>query len=478
MMRRFAPIAFVLCLAFPGSTLADDPPTADAAGHWQGQVEIPGQPLGVNIHLEAADDGWRGTIDIPAQGARNIPLGGVAVEGSAVRFAIAGVPGNPTFEGTVAGDGVTGTFSQGGATFPFTLERSAAAPEPLKRPQTPTPPFPYTVEEVTFGHGDVTLAGTLTLPKGDGPFPGAVLVSGSGPQDRDETLFDHKPFLVIADHLTRAGIAVLRYDDRGIGESGGDFATATSADFADDALAAVHFLADRAETDPTGVGIIGHSEGGLVGPMAAASEAGGDRVAFVVMMAGLGVSGAEILPAQTAAIAKANGANPMAATAQAAALSRAIEVVVGSASVEEARATLWQQAEEQIQAMRPADAPQGLNEQERAAIQAQIDGITTPWSVFFLKFDPATALEKVKVPVLAINGSLDTQVLPEQHLPVIENVLTEAGNEQVTVKTFEGLNHLFQNAESGSPMEYAEIEETLAPEVLETITEWILALRR
>ena len=275
----------------------------DLSGHWEGEIKAPGADLQVMVDLEQADGGWIGTIDIPAQGAKGLKLQDIEVEGSAARFTISGVPGEPTFDGTLAGDELTGKFKQGPAALDFRLGREAV--ERPRRPQEPTEPFPYDVEEVTYSNGDVTLAATITTPKGPGPFPGAVLITGSGAQDRDETLLGHKPFLVLADHLTRNGIAVLRADDRGVGGSTGDPMVATSEDYATDALASLEFLRSRSNVAKARVGLIGHSEGGMIAPMVASRS---DAPAFAVLLAGTGVSGAEILSLQQRLILKANGA--------------------------------------------------------------------------------------------------------------------------------------------------------------------------
>ena len=263
-----------------------------ATGHWEGHIEIPGQPLAVKVDLAIDDTDWNGTIDIPAQGAKGLPLSEIHVaeagEGMRVTFSIRGVPGNPTFDGTLQDGVINGTFSQGGVTFGFRLSREIVS-DPV-RPQEPKPPFPYQIEEVEFQNGDINLAGTLTVPQGDGPFPVVLLISGSGLQDRDETVFEHKPFWVLADHLSRAGIAVLRVDDPGIGKSAPHPEPPTTADFATDVEAGVTFLKrdDRIGT----VGLIGHSEGGIIAAIVASRR---DDISFVVLMAGPGVPGAELL---------------------------------------------------------------------------------------------------------------------------------------------------------------------------------------
>ena len=312
------------------------------------------------------------------------------------------------------------------------------------------------------GARQVILAGTLTLPEGPGPFPGAVLVTGSGPQDRDETLFGHKPFLVLSDHLTRAGIAVLRYDDRGVGRSTGDFSVATSEDFTSDALAAVAFL--KARKGVGGVGIVGHSEGGIVGPLAAVRS---DAVAFVVMLAGPGIPGCEIIQLQSELINRAEGAPEEVIRLNKDTQARLFAIVDGEPDPRAALPLLRSALERASAAL-----PQGGSTPQ--AIEAQIAQINSPWFRFFLTYDPRPTLEAVTVPVLALNGSLDLQVPAEVNLHEVGAALAKGQNPDATTRLLPGLNHLFQQAETGSPSEYARIPETMNPVALEAVSSWIL----
>jgi len=444
------------------SPLALSPAGADEriTGHWEGEIETPGQALAVKVDLAVAEGVWSGTIDIPAQGARGLALAGIAVSGESVEFAIADIPGEPTFKGVLAGGEITGDFSQGPASFPFRLGREVVPPP--ARPQAPAPPFPYREEEVTYRNGDVTLAGTLTLPEGDGPFPAAVLITGSGAQNRDEELFGHRPFLVLADHLTRQGIAVLRSDDRGVGGSSGNVSQSTSADFAGDVLAAVELLRAQPAIDRDAVGVVGHSEGGLVGPLAASRS---DAVAFVVMLAGPGVPGSEILPLQLARIVAAAGAGEAAVERQVEIQRELIAAVVAGAEDERLREIARRLIEIQ-------SVGQLAGEQLERVVEQSLAGLTTPWFRHFLAYDPRPVLAQVEVPVLALWGSLDLQVDPDQNRPAVEQALAE--NPDVVTRVLPGLNHLFQHATSGGPDEYAQIEETFAPEALVAVAEFIL----
>lgn len=440
-------------------------------GIWEGMLNAGAVKLRLVFHVEADDEGQlRGTMDSPDQGAAGIPASTVSVEGGTLTFAMVAL--GAQYQGALSADGASleGTFTQAGARLPLTLTRVEAATEP-ERPQHPQPPFPYRVEEVTVTNAaaGVTLAGTLTLPPGTGPFPAAVLVSGSGPQDRDESLMGHKPFLVLADHLTRNGIAVLRYDDRGVGASSGTFATATSEDFAADALAAVALLDSR--PDIGAVGIVGHSEGGLVGPMAAARS---DAVDFVVMLAGPGLTGEEIVLLQSELISRADGVPDAVAAANLETQSRLFAQVRAEPDPDVAEPRLRAILEEAVAAL-PEEVRQGMGEEANpAALEAQVRQVNSPWFRFFLGYDPRPALEKVRVPVLALNGALDLQVPAEVNLAEVAAALQRGGNPDATTRVLPGLNHLFQRAETGSPSEYARITETMNRAALDAVSTWII----
>ncbi len=465
--RRLAALSVVLLLALAGPPAGAAP--ADFAGHWEGTIALPGTELGLLIDLALRDGAWSGTADIPMQGAKGLALAGVRAVGDSLVFALAGVPGDPTFRG-VRGDGqVTGTFTQGGQSFPFRLGREAiAAP---RRPQEPKPPFPYRAEEVGYDNGPIHLAATLTLPAGTGPFPAAVLITGSGAQDRDEALFGHKPFLVLADYLTRAGIAVLRADDRGIGGSTGKARNSTTSDFADDALAGVRLLGTRADIDPARIGLIGHSEGGIVGPLAAARAPG--EVAFVVMIAGTGVPLDEVVLRQTELIGRAGGAAEAAVAAELASAKLIMDLVKGGADSVAVRAAVLEQIHAQIAAL-PDSARAAAGSPEVLADSA-LRGMLNPWFRYAVGLDPRVALRQVRCPVLALNGTLDLQVDPGQNLPEIAKALAEGGNRDVTVRRLDGLNHVLQRAKTGHPDEYAAIEETMNEAGLAAIRDWVLA---
>jgi len=460
-------------LGSPAGAFSQNAPPP-AVGTWAGKLDAGGGiQLRLVFHITADEGGaLKGTMDSPDQGQNGLPLSAATVQGDSVRFELA--PG-VAFVGAFAADhqSIDGQWLQAGRRFPLRVER-AEAEAPPARPQEPKPPFPYRSVDVTFPNPDapgVTLAGTLTLPEGEGPFPAAVLVTGSGPQNRDEELLGHKPFLVISDYLTRHGIAVLRYDDRGVAKSTGDYAASTSLDNASDALAAVAFARARPEIAPDKVGIIGHSEGGLVGPMAAAESS---DVAFVVMLAGPGLTGREILHLQSALIAKAGGASEAAVEANDKIQNMMFDMVESEPDPEVAAPKLLGAMKDAVAKLPPELRGGAEADTSDAALKAQVAQVNSPWMRFFLTYDPRPTLEKVKVPVLALDGEKDLQVPPKEDLAEIAAALKKGGNKDYTTKLLPGLNHLFQHATTGAPAEYAQIEETFSPEALELVSSWIL----
>ena len=468
-----------LTLVKEGSVPAVEPTEAQRpiVGSWLGTLDAGGgTQIRMVFNIEpTADGGFVGTMDSPDQGANGIPVSEITFAAGHLTLISAMASGR--YEGDLSSDGTTleGMWMQGGLEIPLTMERMEGGIEPPSRPQEPERPFPYDEEEVRYPNpeGEHELAGTLTLPRSAGPHPAVVLVSGSGPQDRDGTVMQHRPFLVLSDHLTRQGIAVLRFDDRGIGESGGEFGTATTVDFTSDALAGVAFLKNRPDIDATWIGIVGHSEGGVVAPMAAAKSS---DVAFIVMMAGTGVTGEEIMLEQAALIARASGASEE-DIRENAELQRALFAIVKEvADPREAAPRLIEVMERQLAQMTEEEraAAEVTDETLDLVVQTQVRQVNSPWFRFFLTYDPVQALQQVTVPVLAINGELDLQVPPSQSLPAIERALQEGGNSDVMVAELPGLNHLFQTCTTGSPSEYTGIEETISPTALTMMSDWIL----
>jgi fermentation-respiration switch protein FrsA (DUF1100 family) len=432
---------------------------SDIDGTWMGSRDTGTIKLRVVFNIVNTEDGLVATLDSPDQGVKGLPVTTVTRDGSSLKMEVKKIGG--VFEGKLAADksSIDGTWTQGGGSLPLVLKPVKDHAElERKHPQNPTKPYPYRDEDVSYDNKvqNVTMAATLTIPPGKGPFPGVVLITGSGPQDRDESLLGHKPFLVLSDYLTRHGIAVLRADDRGTGKSTGDFATATTADFATDTEAGIAYLKTRPEIDPHKIGLIGHSEGGVIAPMVAARNS---SVAFIVMMAGTGVRGDDLLVAQVQAIDESSGKTHEEAV-KAGTRQREILTLI---ETEKDPAVLDTKLKEKM----TGDVPE-------AQIGAVIKTLTSPWFLYFMTYDPATALRKVSCPVLAINGEKDTQVPPAQNLPAIRKALEEGGNKHFEADELPGLNHLFQTAKTGSPAEYAEIEETISPVALEKMSSWIL----
>jgi hypothetical protein len=415
------------------------------------------------LHVKTGPGGTAASLDSPDQLAYSLGVTAIHHDGQAAGFEMAAL--GASFAGTLSADGqsLAGAWTQGGKTTPLTFARRAvgAAARKLIRPQTPVKPYPYREEQVTFedASAHVNLAGTLTLPPGPGPFPAVVLVAGSGPNTRDEPILGHKPFLVLADHLTRHGVAVLRYDKRGTGDSEGDYAKATTMDFAEDAQAAAAYLRTRPEIDAKHVGLIGHSEGGLIVPIVATRD---PATAFIVMMAGPGVNGADILREQGRLIGRTMGADD-AALAQADALREQMFTLVRA---EKDPAVV----SAKLKAL--ADDYAKSKGVPAATAEAQVAIVNSDWFRFFFDYDPAPTLTKVACPVLALDGSLDLQVPPDQNLPPIRAAL--AHNPKAQVIELPDLNHLFQTAKTGAPGEYIQIEQTIAPVALDTITDWVL----
>jgi pimeloyl-ACP methyl ester carboxylesterase len=445
----FAICFILIAAAAPGQT-----PTSPVAGAWEGAIEVGAVKLRIGVIITAQPDGsLSATMDSPDQGAYGLPLNDVAFAGSVLKFSLRRA--NGAFEGRLnaAGTAITGTWTQG-SPLPLVLTKVDRLTRP-SRPQEPKPPFPYRSEHlsITNAPAQVVLDGTLTLPPGPGPFPAVVLISGSGPQNRDEEIFGHKPFLVIADHLSRHGIAVLRYDDRGVGKSTGQLASATSEDLAGDAWSAWQALGARTDIDRKRIGLLGHSEGGLIAPMLAAAH---PEIAFIVLVGGPGVTGEQILLKQAELIATAMGAPPAAVAANAS-IQKQVFVI------------LKEETSQGRIAERIGAIPVGSKDASAALVQQS----ASAWMRFFVLYDPAPALGKVRCPVLAIGADLDLQVPPEQNLPAIEAALKAGGNQDVTIARLPGLNHLLQPAKTGLPAEYAQIETTVDPAALDTITTWI-----
>lgn len=441
-------------------------------GLWMGSIKAPnGIELRILFNISTKTDGSiSATMDSPDQGAKGIPVEAATYKDGNLKLEVKSL--KAVFEGTLKADGKTidGKLKQAGLDFPLVLNHIDKTPD-FSRMQDPVKPYPYVEEEVAYENkaAGVNLSGTLTLPRSEGQFPAVILITGSGSQNRDEEIFGHRPFLVLSDYLTRQGIAVLRVDDRGVGGSTGNPLEATTEDFAGDVLAGIEYLKSRKEIDPTRIGLIGHSEGGIIAPMVAVQS---PDVAFIVMMAGTGLTGEEIIYLQNDLISRAEGAGNE-TIARNEALNKRIFSIVKQ---EQNNTVAYEEIHEFLKAemANMSEEEKKLSGYSETNLDAKIEEILSPWMRFFLTYDPRPTLMKVKCPVLAINGEKDLQVPPEENLRAIEDALKAGGNKNYTVKEMPGLNHLFQTAQTGSPTEYAKIEETISPAALEFIGDWVL----
>lgn len=366
-----------------------------------------------------------------------------------------------------------GHWLQSGNKIPLILKKvplgNTRSIKPPKRPQTPKEPLDYDSVEVTFENGDanIILSGTLTTPKTKGPFAAVVLITGSGPQDRDESIMDHKPFLVLADHLTKAGIAVLRYDERGIGKSTGKFSGATSEVLSKDVEAAIDYLKTRTEIDKKRIGLVGHSEGGYIAPMIAVRR---DDVAFVVMLAGPGVPGDQIVLNQSKKIARAAGSSESDLD-----LARRFQEVLFDAIRSAGDKDVAKEMTKRIDAFVATLSDEERESQIIVNSKDAVSRMTDPWFLFFLTYDPRPALKTIECPVLVLNGGKDLQVDPQLNLPEIRKALESGGHKKFEIHELADLNHLFQTCKTGLPAEYRQIEETFSPIALSMISKWINA---
>ena len=454
------------------------PAAADFAGHWMGSLDVGAMQLRMRFDVTESETGLSAKIFSVDQGNAEIPVESVTLSGATITMSLPMIGGS--YEGTLSleADRIEGSFTQMGNTLPLNLDRVSEEEAMMRRPQDPVEPFPYMTEDVSYPNpdGGHTLAGTFTRPASGGPFPAVILISGSGPQDRDEALMGHRPFLVLSDHLTRSGIAVLRFDDRGTAESTGDFAAATSRDFASDVLAGVAYLKTRDDVDAGAIGLAGHSEGGLIAPIAAVESA---DVSYIVLMAGPGVTGERILYAQGRLIALASGASEETIAKNQEYQRAMFEILKTEPDVARAGEAIGGIVRTSLEEATDAERAQaGVSDEASwdGAVASQVQSVNTPWFRYFLTYDPAEVIEQVTVPVLAINGENDLQVPYEENLREIEAALQRGGNTRYEIHALPGLNHLFQHSETGAPTEYGTIDETWSVDVMELIAGWILGV--
>jgi uncharacterized protein len=438
------------------------------AGIWLGELEIPNTAelrMGITIS-KISDNSYKAVLNIIDQATGDIPCDEVSNKNDSVIIRIKGL--GIEIAGAVDQwhKTIKSEFRQGGGIFPVLFSRIDKLPV-LIRPQEPKKPYPYNEENVVFENkkAGIKLAGTLTFPKSKTKFPAVLLVTGSGQQNRDEEIGRHKPFWIIADYLTRNGIAVLRVDDRGIGGSTGNFDQSTTGDFAEDALAGITFLKNRQEINQNKIGILGHSEGGMVAPLVASISA---DVAFIVSMAGVFENFEDVVLDQILNQLKLQGIKDEDIELERSWRKKIYSLAKENTDSATAAIKLWELYNEL-----PKDETTRLN-WPKGRQDAQIKQLLNPWWRYILGMDNKAILMKVKCPMLAIYGELDQQVNPDKNIPIIEKILKEGGNKNSMVKKLPGLNHLFQTAKTGSEYEYIRIEETVSPQALQVITDWIL----
>lgn len=456
---------FLLLLTFFTTSMHSQ----DIVGEWNGVLKIPGKQLSIIFKISKLNEGYSATLDSPDQKVTGIQVTTTTFVNPVLKLSIVGA--GIEYEGVLGEDKIIrGNFKQAGNVFPMELSKEKVEKVLPKRPQEPSKPYSYNSEDITFENNKeaVTLAGTFTFPKKKGTFPAVILISGSGPQNRDEELLGHKPFLVLSDYLTKNGIAVLRFDDRGTAESKGNFSLATTENFATDVEAAINYLKTRKEVNKSKIGLIGHSEGGIIAPMIASKS---KDVSFIVLLAGSGLRGAELLLLQQQLVKKASGISDEDLEDSQAFYRGLFEIITDVKNETEMRTAFENYLKLSTQKM-PESEKGGMSNAD--FIKLMDKQLLSPWMQYFIKYDPAPALEKVTIPVLALIGEKDLQVPPKENLEIIKTSLEKSNNKKSVIKELPNLNHLFQESQTGSPSEYAEIEQTFSPKALEEIKNWIL----
>ncbi len=469
-MKRFILVILGMFLLYCSQAAAQE---NRFEGNWLGNLNVSSMSLRIVLKIsKVGKDFYKAVLNSPDQTDKDIPVDKVVISGDSIKLFVNMIGGS--YKGKLTDTLLDGIWSQGGKDFPLSLTRTDKIVG-ISRPQNPKKPYPYKEIEVTVQNkgANVTLAGTFTYPEKGDNFPAVVLITGSGPQDRDEALMGHRPFLVLSDYLTRHGIAVLRCDDRGTAKSTGNFGAATTKDFATDALACVEYLKTRKEVDKKHIGLIGHSEGGIIAPMVANQT---KDVSFIVMMAGTGLNGKQVLELQSKLIAKAEGESDEVINQMMQLDTKLYKIAMQEKDSSRAVEEIHKVLDEFYSSLN--DSVKNSPENSKERLFAQTNRILSPWFRYFLSYDPKENLSKLKIPVLALDGENDLQVSPKENLVAIENALKKAGNKNYKVIEIPKLNHLFQTAETGSPTEYSKIEETIAPIALSTISDWILMVTK
>jgi len=430
----------------------------DITGDWQGELKFQGNALGINFHINKTENGFASTMDVPLQGVEGYKSDATTYIDSLLTIQIKEL--GIQYQGKLAlKDTIVGNFSQNGMSFKLNLKRGNNLPN---RPQEPKPPYDYVIKEVSYKSttDDVVLAGTLSLPKGDGPFPAVMLLSGSGPQDRNSSIFGHKPFLLLAHELTQSGIAVLRFDERGVGESGGRTSEMTMATQMGDAQAGINYLLSNNQINRTKIGLLGHSLGGILAPKLAIEN----DIDFLVLLAAPGVNGDAMMLKQRKDLLKLRGATDKQIEGTNGMLASLYSELRKSSLEDEALKT---ELQKKLAVKYQSTIPEKeLNEMVNSIVDNEE-------LMAILKSSPANYFQKVSCPVLALNGSKDFQVSAKENLAAIEKALSDGGNTAIETHELESLNHLFQDSDTGDISEYQLIEQTMSPEVLRLITEWV-----
>ena len=459
---RYNKTILLVCVLLISITSSAWGNTQDILGSWMGTLRVGDVELRIAYTIEVNQDGsLSATLHSLDEVVYDIPVNEILYEDNQLTLICEAA--QSTYEGLLVSGRSSvhfdGQWLQAGQALDLDLRPVEEVPRP-NRPQDPKPPFPYEEQEVVFENipAGIQLAGTLTIPEGSGPFPVLITISGSGSQDRNSTFFEHKPFWVIADYLARLGMAVLRYDDRGVGGSTNSEIEATSADLAGDVGAAVSFLLDHPDIDPNRIGLIGHSEGGMIAPMVATEI---EDIALIVLLAGPGVPGSQILLVQTEDILRARGASEQNIETELIYLNRVFEILQDNPDDEVAKEKI---REAYIQIYGPSSSQ---------VLENEAEVWTSAWMRFFILYDPGPTLAQVTCPILVLFCELDIQVNVSQNLPIMESILARAGHTDYLVQELPELNHLFQTAQTGVIEEYAQIEETFSPTALDLIGAWI-----
>lgn len=440
----------------------------DISGTWYGNLKK--FNLRIVFHIEMKDSTYSATMDSPDQGATGIPVKKVTFKNSVLDIDMpklgAKYKGNYIKEKEL----FDGVFSQSGAEFKLELSKNKIEKQEIVRPQNPIKPYPYKEKEVVFKNkaDKIKLAGTLTIPKQKKKSPAVVLITGSGPQDRNQEIANHKPFLVLADFLTRNGIAVLRFDDRGTAKSTGNHSTATSEDFANDVVSAVEYLKTRKEIDITKIGLIGHSEGGLIAPLAAQKS---KDISYIIMLAGPGLPGDQIVYLQNKLIGKASKQDEIGISQTNELYKIVFDILKNEKELDKAKQTALKAIQTKLAYFKDSLKSKELIPKDQ--VTDFVEELITPWFKYFIEYEPVKTLEKTTCPVLSLIGNKDLQVPAKENQEVIEKALLKANNHNFSIKTLDNLNHLFQECKTGSPMEYEQIEQTISPKALQAMLDWI-----